>query len=289
LTLGDNTPSLSWFDNYGTASAIGQNQIRLSAEYSLDANVKSTGEHLPGIENDMAGDISRPYKLFNPPLTTIHDVPFSTHTCKTGLSDASNSTILSDFPVESRALLSPKLIIVKKCEMGASTKTSEERTACSRHCYFIYWCILQRVYDQVFPVIKLSDTALVYLMACYTAFLATGHVIGLKSIKSGTVDGYLLTIKMFLKNFDPKSDRDARMFSGAQVITAPIKKVIDEMKRFERQPNQREPWTLQLQSRLFKDTEDKPADSLAKAGYQWYCCTFPAGCRQIECCQPYAN
>jgi hypothetical protein len=40
LALGDNTPSLSWFDHHSTASAMGQNQIRLSAEYSLDANVK---------------------------------------------------------------------------------------------------------------------------------------------------------------------------------------------------------------------------------------------------------
>ena len=47
------------------------------------------------------------------------------------------------------------------------------------------------VYNQVFLVIKLPDTALVYLLACYTAFLATGHE-------------YLLTIKKFLKNFDPK-------------------------------------------------------------------------------------
>jgi hypothetical protein len=159
------------------------------------------------------------------------------YTCKTGQSEASNSTILSDFPLESRALLSPELVIVKKCEMGASTKASEKRTACTRCCHFIYWCILRRVYDQVFPVIKLPDTALVYLLACYTAYLATGHAIGLKSIKSGTVDGYLLTIKKFLKKFDPKSDRDARMFTGAAVIAAPIKKVIDEMKRFEKQPN----------------------------------------------------
>ena len=55
------------------------------------------------------------------------------------------------------------------------------------------------VYNQVFLVIKLPDTALVYLLACYTAFLATGHAVGLKSI-----NGYLLTIKKFLKNFDPK-------------------------------------------------------------------------------------
>jgi hypothetical protein len=79
------------------------------------------------------------------------------------------------------------------------------------------------------------------------------------------------------------------MFTGAAVIAAPIKKVIDEMKRFEKQPNRREPWTLQLQSRLFRETDDKPADSLAKAGCQWYCCVFSAGCRRIEWCQPYAN
>jgi hypothetical protein len=152
--------------------------------------------------------------------------------------------------------------------MGASTKASEKRMACTRCYHFIYWCILRRVYDQVFSVTKLPDTALVYLLACYTAFLATGHAIGLKSIKSGTVDGYLLTIKKFLKSFDPKSDGNARMFTGAAVIAAPIKKVIDGMKRFEKQPNRREPWTLQLQSRLFRETDDEPADSPAKAGCQ---------------------
>ena len=211
------------------------------------------------------------------------------NTCSTGLSEASNSAILQDFPAKSRALLGPELIIVKKCEMGASTKATEKRTACTRRIHFIFWCIIRQVFDQVFPVIKLSDNALVYLLACYTAFLATGHAIGLKSIKSGTVDGYLLTIAKFLKNFDQKSDRDARMFRGSQTIATPIKKVIDEMKRFEKQANRREPWTLQLQARLYEETSDEPEDSLAKAGCQWYSCILPAGCRRVEWCQPYAN
>ena len=173
--------------------------------------------------------------------------------------------------------------------MGASTKATEKRTACTRRCHFIYWCKIRNVYGSIFPLITLEDTSLVYLLACYTAFLATGHAIGLKSIKSGTVDGYLLTIKKFLKNFDEQSDRDARMFTGAAVIAAPIKKIIDEMKRFEKQPNRREPWTLQLQARLFKESEDEQDDSLAKAGFQWFSCVLPAGCRRIEWCQPYAS
>jgi hypothetical protein len=59
------------------------------------------------------------------------------------------------------------------------------------------------------------------------------------------------------------------MFTGAAVIAAPIKKVIAELKRFEKQLNRCELWTLQLQSRLFRETENEPADSLAKAGCQW--------------------
>jgi hypothetical protein len=78
LALGDNMPSLSWFGHHSTASAMGQNQIRLSAEYSLDANVKSSGKHLKGTLNTMAGKISRPHERFTPHLTKIHDIPFST-------------------------------------------------------------------------------------------------------------------------------------------------------------------------------------------------------------------
>jgi hypothetical protein len=78
LALGDNTPSLSWFNHHSTASAMGQNQIRLSVEYSIDANVKSSGKHLKGTLNTLADEISRPHKRFTPHLTKIHDIPFST-------------------------------------------------------------------------------------------------------------------------------------------------------------------------------------------------------------------
>jgi hypothetical protein len=101
--------------------------------------------------------------------------------------------------------------------------------------------------------------------------------------------GISLLSRNLLKKFNPKSDRDSRLFTGAALIAAPIKKVIDEMKRFEKQPNRQESWTLQLQSILFREADDEPADSLAKAGCQWYCCAFPAGCRRIEWCQPYSN
>ena len=133
-------------------------------------------------------------------LTTSNNNPQHSflYTCKRGLSEASNSTVPLDFPLESRVFPSPELVIVKKWEIGASTKASEtDRLDPPLPFYLLAQTSM--VYNQVFLVIKLPDTALVYLLACYTAFLATGHAAGLKSI-----NGYLLTIKKFLKNFDPK-------------------------------------------------------------------------------------
>ena len=51
-------------------------------------------------------------------------------------------------------------------------------------------------------MIKLSVNGVVYMIAMYAAFLATGHTIALKSIKSRTVKKYLSNIAKFLQNFD---------------------------------------------------------------------------------------
>jgi hypothetical protein len=92
LALGDNTPSLSWFDHHSTASAMGQNQIRLSAEDSTDANVKLSRKHLKGTLNTMANEIFASPRTFHPTSNNNPRHPFL-YTYKTGLSEASNSTI----------------------------------------------------------------------------------------------------------------------------------------------------------------------------------------------------
>ena len=98
---------------------------------------------------------------------------------------------MEHFPPKSRANLKPECNIVQRCDMAPSNNTGEQRTACTRRIHFIYWCKIRGIYDEIFPIIKLSPTGIMYVMAFYAAFLVTGHAIALKSIKSGTVKKYL--------------------------------------------------------------------------------------------------
>jgi hypothetical protein len=115
LALGDNTPSLSWFDHHSTASAMGQNQIRLSAEYSINANVKSSGKHLKVTLNTMADEISCPHERFIPHLTTIHDIPSSTLTKQV----CQKHPILQSYRI---FLLSPELFSALSSSLSRNAK-----------------------------------------------------------------------------------------------------------------------------------------------------------------------
>ena len=124
-------------------------------------------------------------------------------------------------------------------------------------------------------------------MAFYAAFLATGHAIALKSIKSGTVKKYLSDIAKFLQNFDTETDRNVCKPKGT--ITRPIQSITSEMKRFEDMPKRREPWTLQLQSRLDKICEDETPDSLNPCLRNIYGNGLVSGDRRVEILQPSFN
>ena len=124
-------------------------------------------------------------------------------------------------------------------------------------------------------------------MAFYAAFLATGHAIALKSIKSGTVKKYLSDIAKFLQNFDTETDRNVCKPKGT--IARPIQSITSEMKRFEDMPKRREPWTLQLQSRLDKICEDETPDSLIPCLRNIYGNGLVSGDRRVEILQPSFN
>ena len=96
--------------------------------------------------------------------------------------------------------------------MGGSTKSLRRTDSLYPPLPFYLLVQTSMVYSQVFPLIKLPDTALVYLLACYTAFIATGHAVGLKSINR-----HLFTIKKFLKNFNPKKQFTDENSTGISV------------------------------------------------------------------------
>jgi hypothetical protein len=77
LSYGDSRSANSWMRKKSTRSLMGQNALRLFANYMLLSQVSSTTDHVKGIDNVEADDISRVQELFSPKKSHIYDVPFS--------------------------------------------------------------------------------------------------------------------------------------------------------------------------------------------------------------------
>ena len=78
LCYRDNTSANSWVRKIQTESALGQNLLRMFAEYTLDSPVHVNTDHIAGKDNIVADDISRVSELFSPPLSAAYSCPFPT-------------------------------------------------------------------------------------------------------------------------------------------------------------------------------------------------------------------
>jgi len=54
LSLGDNTSANSWVRKINTPSVMGQNALRMFAEYSINSEVAMSTDHIPTKENTIA-------------------------------------------------------------------------------------------------------------------------------------------------------------------------------------------------------------------------------------------
>ena len=121
-------------------------------------------------------------------------------------------------------------------------------------------------------------------LALYATHLATGSTLHFNSIKSGTINTYLLNVATFLgcyRTIDP------RYVSAADTRLAPvIGRVISEQKRWETVPNRREPFTLELHNEIATlPTVAADPNCLDAAMANWTLCNLYAGCRGIEWAQ----
>jgi hypothetical protein len=75
--LCDNTSAVAWINKFSTASPVGQNLIRLYAEFIRCSPLGLSAAHIAGALNVVPDCISRPCLLFSPPLTSPCDRRFS--------------------------------------------------------------------------------------------------------------------------------------------------------------------------------------------------------------------
>ena len=76
LLWGDSMSANKWFRTFSTNSSMATNAIRLFAEYMRLSDVSPVPEHIPGVLNVEADDISRVQELFCPKLKSIYHLPY---------------------------------------------------------------------------------------------------------------------------------------------------------------------------------------------------------------------
>jgi hypothetical protein len=77
--LCDNTSAVAWCQKMSTNSTIGENLLRLFAEFRLLSPIGIAACHIAGVDNTLADFLSRPCNLYSPPLSAPSDRTVFSH------------------------------------------------------------------------------------------------------------------------------------------------------------------------------------------------------------------
>jgi hypothetical protein len=120
-------------------------------------------------------------------------------------------------------------------------------------------------------------------LALYAVHLATGNNLFCRSIKASTILAYLRDVAKFLGRF---SKVDARYRTSTDTNLAPcIKAVTDEVARWEKVPDRREPFTIEMWKYLASVAPDSQPDGIIDAITDWSGCGLYGGFRNTEWAQ----
>lgn len=134
--------------------------------------------------------------------------------------------------------------------------------------------------DPLMPGIDQNDRT--FVLACYTLFLAQGSTLASRSIKAGTMRGYLKDIDELCVQRSLMSLRIDRM--GRPNIH--IEKILAECERWEKMPDKREPVTQEmLQYIIDLAKRDQNQDSVINAVADWIVMGMYSGFRKAEAFQ----
>jgi len=122
----------------------------------------------------------------------------------------------------------------------------------------------------------------VWQLALYAAHLATGSNIMCISMKAGTITAYIKDVASFLAPYSPVDPRFR--VSTDRGLAPEIKAIIDEVKRWEGQPDRREPYTPQM-LRHHRQTTSGEFTSLNNALADWFTMGLYGGFRLSEWAQ----
>lgn len=126
-----------------------------------------------------------------------------------------------------------------------------------------------------------------WTLALYAAHLGTGSTLMCKKVSSKTIAGYILDVAKFCGRFN---ERDPRKEEATQrEMAEPLRAVLSELSRYDKQPNRREPYTMEMWRELHDFVSRMPLeqrrDSLEAACCDWFGSGLYGGYRRSEWAQ----
>jgi hypothetical protein len=186
------------------------------------------------------------------------------------------------FPAESRANLGLTIETVLRLTAGTPRTSKEIGTVRTRRLHYYRFCYDLKLIDDLF-LQHVSQERRTWQLALYAIHLATGNTVFCKSIKASTITSYLRDVARFLGRFSPV---DPRHRSDTDRTTAPcIKEVIDEVIRWEKVPDRREPFTIEMWKYLFSLRGSCASDGIIDCITDWAACGLYGGFRKTEWAQ----
>ena len=122
-------------------------------------------------------------------------------------------------------------------------------------------------------------------MAMYAMHVGTGNSLLCKCVKVGTVKKYVYCVATFLALHHPKGWDFRRSGPGEQKFSAELDAVYTELQRWEKVPDRREPFTIQMLEALTEMVKNLPFLSLKPALRDWFLAGLFAALRLGEWAQ----
>ena len=132
---------------------------------------------------------------------------------------------------------------------------------------------------------RIPPSSRTMILASFATDLAQGNTVKGKPVRSTTIEGYLRHVATLLTQFydrDPRYDR-----VGDQKMSPSIHAVLAEVKRFEKMPDRRDPYTLDMHDtfRQMNDENNAPFLGLHRALEDWFLLGLYLGPRLQEWAQ----
>lgn len=156
---------------------------------------------------------------------------------------------LALFPAESRATTAPYLFALQRTMAGPTKSTKELRTVRSHRLHYLCFAYDMKWTDDL-SCATLSRHRVSLQLASYALHLSSGNSLLCRTLKSSTIKGYVRDVATFLRQCDPQQRDFRRNHDSDKHFSAPLVKVYAEIECWEKVPNRREPFTVEMLQEL---------------------------------------